>query len=179
MAFAPTAAKVGNLSEDLDEGLRLCYHTSPPGDRVLVHAGHARQAGPHVEQNPLPCFGPVVQPPLRKLNDPELRVDKVCKEIYPNKTYTVNSELSWSSSGSRLSSSLGFVHELDSYLLKAQADPAVTVRRGRRFLLPLSREQQPRTLREEYRQKEGLAITLARAIIANPHSHEEESSWCP
>jgi hypothetical protein len=30
------------------------------------------QAGPHVEQNPLTCFGPVVQPPLRKLNDPGL-----------------------------------------------------------------------------------------------------------
>jgi hypothetical protein len=29
MAFAPTAAKVGNLGEDLDEGLRLCYHDGP------------------------------------------------------------------------------------------------------------------------------------------------------
>jgi hypothetical protein len=27
--------------------------------------------------------------------------------------------------------------------------------------------------------KRGLAITLARAIIASPHSHEEESSWYP
>jgi hypothetical protein len=26
MAFAPTAAKVWDLGEDLDEGLRLCYH---------------------------------------------------------------------------------------------------------------------------------------------------------
>jgi len=25
--------------------------------------------------------------------------------------------------------------------------------------------------------KRGLAITLARAIVASPHSHEEESSW--
>src|SRR5262249_18438617 len=73
MALAPTAAKVGHLSEDLDEGLRLCYHTSPPADRVLVHAGRARQAGPHVEQNPLTCFGPVVHLPLRKLNDPAPR----------------------------------------------------------------------------------------------------------
>ena len=30
MAFAPTAAKVGNIGEDLDEGLRLCYHKSLP-----------------------------------------------------------------------------------------------------------------------------------------------------
>src|SRR5262250_3299948 len=69
MAFAPTVAKVGNLGEDLDEGRRLCYHKSLPSDRVLVHAGRARQAGSHVEQNPLTCFGPVVQPHLRKLND--------------------------------------------------------------------------------------------------------------
>jgi hypothetical protein len=25
--------------------------------------------------------------------------------------------------------------------------------------------------------KRGLAITLARAIVASPHSHEDESSW--
>src|SRR5215471_11101429 len=30
MASAPTAAKVWNLGEDLNEGLQLCYHTSPP-----------------------------------------------------------------------------------------------------------------------------------------------------
>jgi hypothetical protein len=29
MAFAPTAAKVRHLGEDLDEGLRLCYHGGP------------------------------------------------------------------------------------------------------------------------------------------------------
>jgi hypothetical protein len=29
MAFAPTAAKVENLGEDLDEGLRLGYHGDP------------------------------------------------------------------------------------------------------------------------------------------------------
>src|SRR5262249_17085152 len=69
MALAPTVAKVGNLGEDLDEGRRLCYHKSLPSDRVLVHAGRARQAGSHVEQTPLTCFGPVVQPHLRKLND--------------------------------------------------------------------------------------------------------------
>jgi hypothetical protein len=37
----------------------------------LVHAGRARQAGSPVEQNPLTCFGPFVQPHLRKLNDPD------------------------------------------------------------------------------------------------------------
>jgi hypothetical protein len=41
MAFAPTAAKIGHLGEDLDEGLRLCYHESPLEYRVLAHAERA------------------------------------------------------------------------------------------------------------------------------------------
>jgi hypothetical protein len=56
----------------------------------------------------------------------------------------------------------------------------VTAQRTRRFLRCLVREEQqrPGARRAAQRQKEGLAVTLARAIIASPHSHEEESSWC-
>src|SRR5437764_15315425 len=62
MAFTPTAAKVWNLGEDLDEGLRLCYHKGPPEGRVLVHARRAGQARPHVEQNPLTRLHPPCNP---------------------------------------------------------------------------------------------------------------------
>jgi hypothetical protein len=41
MAFAPTAAKGRNLSEDLDERLRLCAHGGLPSQRVLAHTGRA------------------------------------------------------------------------------------------------------------------------------------------
>ena len=70
MAFAPMAAKVWNLGEDLDEGLRLCYHDGPPAERVLVHVRCAGKARPHVEQNPVTHCRLVVQPHVRKLNDP-------------------------------------------------------------------------------------------------------------
>jgi hypothetical protein len=81
MAFAPMAAKVWNLGEDLDEGLRLCYHDGPPAERVLVHVRCAGKARPHVEQNPVTHCRLVMQPHVRKLNDPdesEPRVDTPC-----------------------------------------------------------------------------------------------------
>jgi hypothetical protein len=52
MAFAPTAAKVWDLGEDLDEGLRLCYHDGSPWERVLAHMERAGEARLHVGQNP-------------------------------------------------------------------------------------------------------------------------------
>jgi hypothetical protein len=48
---------------------------------------------------------------------------------------------------------------------------------NRAFLLPLL-EEEPRPHALRAGTKRGLAITLARAIIASPHSHEEASSWC-
>ena len=72
MACALTAAKVRYLGKDLDERLRLCYHESPPSERVLAYTGRAGEAKPHIGQNPLTHLGPVVQPHVRELNDPGL-----------------------------------------------------------------------------------------------------------
>jgi hypothetical protein len=44
MAFAPAAAKVWHGGEDLDEGLRLCYHDGAPEYRVLAHGERAGKA---------------------------------------------------------------------------------------------------------------------------------------
>jgi hypothetical protein len=56
MAFTPTTAKVRHLGEDLDEGLRLCYHGGPPEYRVLAHVERAGKARLHVRQNPVLVF---------------------------------------------------------------------------------------------------------------------------
>jgi len=56
MAFAPTTVKVRNLGEDLDEGLRLCYHGSPPEYRVLAHVERAGKARLHVRPHPVLVF---------------------------------------------------------------------------------------------------------------------------
>src|SRR5947207_8783714 len=74
MAFTPTAAKVWNLGEDLDEGLRLCYHKGPPEGRVLVHARRAGQARPHVEQNPLTRL----HPPCNPMSENYMTLEKGC-----------------------------------------------------------------------------------------------------
>src|SRR5688572_19392033 len=84
MACALTAAKVRYLGKDLDERLRLCYHESPPSERVLAYTGRAEEAKPHIGQNPLTHLGPVVQPHVRELNDPaphyprDSRRDETC-----------------------------------------------------------------------------------------------------
>ncbi len=56
MAFAPTTVKVRNLGEDLDEGLRLCYHGSPPEYRALAHVERAGKARLHVRPHPVLVF---------------------------------------------------------------------------------------------------------------------------
>ena len=65
------AAKVWNLGEDLDEGLRLCYgRWSTCGKGFGSCERCAGKARPHVEQNPVTHCRLVVQPHVRKLNDP-------------------------------------------------------------------------------------------------------------
>jgi hypothetical protein len=54
--------------------------------KSLGHAGRAGEVKPHVKQNSLTRFGPVVQPHVRKLNAPESERDKLkdcCAAIEP------------------------------------------------------------------------------------------------
>ena len=70
MAFAPRFTKVGQGSKHFNERTWMCYHQTPPWERVVAHVGDAGQAKPHLEHNPLSLLGICNATPMRKLNDP-------------------------------------------------------------------------------------------------------------
>src|SRR5678816_1442006 len=71
MAFPTRLTKVGYSSEHFNERTGMCYHQTPPWERVVAYVGDARQAKPHLEHNPLSLLGVRHAIPMRKLNDPE------------------------------------------------------------------------------------------------------------
>src|SRR4029450_8760196 len=70
MAFPTRLTKVGYSSEHFNERTGMCYHQTPPWERVVAYVGDARQAKPHLEHNPLSLLGVRHAIPTRKLNDP-------------------------------------------------------------------------------------------------------------
>src|SRR6516165_4538507 len=71
MTFATCLTKVRDRSEHFDERPGLCYHQTPPSERVVVHVRDAGQATHHLEHNPLSLLRTCYTTPGRKLNDPE------------------------------------------------------------------------------------------------------------
>src|SRR5712691_4962031 len=72
MAFPTRLPKVGPGSEHFNERTWMCYHQTPPWERVVAYVGDAEQAKPHLEHNPLSLLGVCNATPMRKLNDPAL-----------------------------------------------------------------------------------------------------------
>src|SRR5712691_1085804 len=70
MAFPTRLPKVGHGSEHFNERTWMCYHQTPPWERVVAYVGDAEQAKPHLEHNPLSLLGVYNATPMRKLNDP-------------------------------------------------------------------------------------------------------------
>src|SRR4030095_7413670 len=70
MAFPTRLTKVGYSSEHFNERTGMCYHQTPPWERVVAYVGDARQAKPHLEHSPLSLLGVRHAIPMRKLNDP-------------------------------------------------------------------------------------------------------------
>ena len=70
MTFATCLTKVRDRSEHFDERPGLCYHQTPPSERVVVHVRDAGQATHHLEHNPLSLLRTCYTTPGRKLNDP-------------------------------------------------------------------------------------------------------------
>src|SRR2546429_7455848 len=79
MTFATRLTKVGNGREHFDQRTRMGYHKVPPSERVVAQVGNAGQAKPHREHNPLSLLGARLATPIRKLNDPDARLDGPCK----------------------------------------------------------------------------------------------------
>src|SRR4029434_5635425 len=71
MAFPTRLTKVGYSSEHFNERTGMCYHQTPPWERVVAYVGDARQAKPHLEHSPLSLLGVRHAIPMRKLNDPD------------------------------------------------------------------------------------------------------------
>src|SRR5256885_15052422 len=71
MAFTTRLTKVEHGSEHFNERTRMCYHQTPPWERVVGHVRDAGQAKPHLEHNPLSLLGACYATSRRQLNDPE------------------------------------------------------------------------------------------------------------
>src|SRR6516165_6828266 len=70
MPFATRLPKVGDRREYCNERTWMCYHQTPPLERVVAQVWDAGQAKPHLEHNPLSPLGVCHAIPIRKLNDP-------------------------------------------------------------------------------------------------------------
>jgi len=84
MTFATCLTKVRDRSEHFDERPGLCYHQTPPSERVVVHVRDAGQATHHLEHNPLSLLRTCYTTPGRKLNDPalgECDLDELQREL--------------------------------------------------------------------------------------------------
>src|SRR2546430_13004459 len=71
MAFTTRLTKVGHGSEHFNERTGMCYHQTPPWERVVGHVRDAGQAKPHLEHNPLSLLGACYATSRRQLNDPD------------------------------------------------------------------------------------------------------------
>src|SRR5438034_6638210 len=72
MAFTTRLTKVGHGSEHFNERTGMCYHQTPPWERVVGHVRDAGQAKPHLEHNPLSLLGACYATSRRQLNDPDI-----------------------------------------------------------------------------------------------------------
>src|SRR5262245_21927814 len=54
----------------------MCYPQASPWARVVEHVGDAGPAQPHLEHNPLSLLRACHTTPIRKLNDPELPLQR-------------------------------------------------------------------------------------------------------
>src|SRR5947209_17047560 len=70
MALTTRLTKVGHGSEHFNERTGMCYHQTPPWERVVGHVRDAGQAKPHLEHNPLSLLGACYATSRRQLNDP-------------------------------------------------------------------------------------------------------------
>src|SRR5256885_15471262 len=70
MAFTTRLTKVEHGSEHFNERTGMCYHQTPPWERVVGHVRDAGQAKPHLEHNPLSLLGACYATSRRQLNDP-------------------------------------------------------------------------------------------------------------
>src|SRR5437016_12562103 len=108
MAFTTRLTKVGHGSEHFNERTGMCYHQTPPWERVVGHVRDAGQAKPHLEHNPLSLLGACYATSRRQLNDPDeaargvvdicagrrRRADQQCRgEITPSGCTTAQNQL--------------------------------------------------------------------------------------
>src|SRR5215813_5390947 len=70
MTFTTRLTNVRYRREHVDERTEMCYHQTPPSERVVVHVRDAGQAKPRLEHHPLSLLGACYATPRRKLNDP-------------------------------------------------------------------------------------------------------------
>src|SRR5438132_6443571 len=75
MAFTTRLTKVGHGSEHFNERTGMCYHQTPPWERVVGHVRDAGQAKPHLEHNPLSLLGACYATSRRQLNDPAPKLE--------------------------------------------------------------------------------------------------------
>src|SRR4029450_2154898 len=73
MPFATRLPKVGDRREYFNERTWMCYHQTPPLERVVAQVWDAGRAKPHLEHNPLSPLGVCHAIPIRKLNGPAQR----------------------------------------------------------------------------------------------------------
>src|SRR4029453_2935687 len=74
MPFATRLPKVGDRREYFNERTWMCYHQTPPLERVVAQVWDAGRAKPHFAHNPLSPLGVCHAIPIRKLNGPGGRV---------------------------------------------------------------------------------------------------------
>src|SRR4030095_3815314 len=72
MPFATRLPKVGDRREYFNERTWMCYHQTPPLERVVAQVWDAGRAKPHLEHNPLSPLGVCHAITIRKLNGPAL-----------------------------------------------------------------------------------------------------------
>src|SRR5215831_8232964 len=70
MTFTTRLTNVRYRREHVDERTGMCYHQTPPSERVVMHVRDAGQAKPRLEHHPLSLLGACYATPRRKLNDP-------------------------------------------------------------------------------------------------------------
>src|SRR5437016_13066113 len=97
MAFTTRLTKVGHGSEHFNERTGMCYHQTPPWERVVGHVRDAGQAKPHLEHNPLSLLGACYATSRRQLNDPGHHLsDGRKRDPYPCVAIDVQPMFEWS-----------------------------------------------------------------------------------
>src|SRR5215471_3682619 len=95
MPFATRLPKVGDRREYCNERTWMCYHQTPPLERVVAQVWDAGQAKPHLEHNPLSPLGVCHAIPIRKLNGPGCRRTCLTKRRGPPHTTRLRTSTTW------------------------------------------------------------------------------------